>query len=237
MSIRIFSNDFVPKYADGKWIWNNDLQKIQFHKKKRDKSLEYIPKSGSWTKFKKCMNQSEEIVFVKKFWRKASSRDSDVIVIQDIKNLVLFQAAGNSVDGRFVDFFHTSIVDEFLNDLIIYFEFYFKLLEFLLTRRKRNDSTQSKLSDKDAMAIEMALSEYMDQYRIILAREYCQILLGGDGAKHFHHMANPMRISHKELDLHLMEAFYSFCVQIAWIAMHRQNLDAIGMTYYLVFNL
>lgn len=174
------------------------------------------------------MNQAEEIVFVEKFWRKASSNDSDVIIIQDIKNLVLFLAIGDCVNGRFVEFFHAPIVDEFLNDLIIYFEYYFKLLEFLLAQRKRNDSTESKLSDKVSMAREVALSEKMDQYRIILAREYSQILLGADGARRFHHMANPLRLSYKDLDLSLMETFTSFCVSIAWIGMHRKNFDAIG---------
>lgn len=226
MSIRIFSNDFVPKYASGKWIWNNDLKQIQFQKKKELR--EHIPTSVSWVKFKKCMNQAEEIVFVEKFWRKASSNDSDVIIIQDIKNLVLFLAIGDCVNGRFVEFFHAPIVDEFLNDLIIYFEYYFKLLEFLLAQRKRNDSTESKLSDKVSMAREVALSEKMDQYRIILAREYSQILLGADGARRFHHMANPLRLSYKDLDLSLMETFTSFCVSIAWIGMHRKNFDAIG---------
>lgn len=228
MSIRIFSNDFVPKYVDGKWIWNNDRQRIQFKSKKRDESLEYIPKSVSWTKFKSCMNQAEEILFVEKFWRKTSNKDSDVIIIQDVKNLVLFLALGNCVNNRFVEFFHTPIVDEFLNDLIIYFEFYFKFLEFLVTQRKRGDTTESKLRDSDAMATEVALSEYLDQYRIILAREYSQILLGANGAKRFHHMANPLKLSYKYSDLNLMETLTSFCVQIAWISMHRQNFDAIG---------
>lgn len=228
MSIRLFSNDFVPKYVDGKWVWNERQQQIQFLKNRRDESLEYIPKSVSWTKFKKCMNQAEEILFVEKFWRKPSSKDSDVIIMQDIKNLVLFLAVGDGMDGRFVEFFHAPIVDEFLNDLIIYFEYYFKFLEFLLVQRKRGDSTESKLRDKASMAMEVALSEYMDQYRIILAREYCQILLGADGARRFHHMANALKLSYKDLDLNLMETFASFCVQIAWIGMHRKNFDAIG---------
>lgn len=228
MSIRIFSNDFVSKYVDGKWIWNKELQQIQFRKQKRNKSRDCISKTVSWTKFKTCMNQAEEILFVEKFWRKASSKDSDVIIVQDIKNLVLFLAIGKNVDGRFMTLFHAPVVDEFLNNLIIYFEFYLKFLEYLLMQRKRGDSTESKLRNKQTMATELALSEYLDQYRIIVAREYCQILLGADGAKKFHHMANPLRLSYMEMDKILMETFTSFCVQIAWIAMYRRNFDAIG---------
>lgn len=237
MSIRMYSNDFVPKYVEGKWIWNNDRQQIDFQKKKRNESLDYIPKSVSWTKFKKNMNQAEETLFVENFWRKPTTKDSDVIIIQDIKNLVLFLAIGDCVNNRFMEFIHIPIVDGFLNDVIIYFEYYLKFLEFLLTRRKRGVSTESKLRDKQTMAIEVALSEYLDQYRIILAREYCQILLGADGAKRFHHMANPMKESYRDLDCNLMETFISFCVQIAWIAMHRHNFDTIGGTMLTPFNL
>lgn len=227
MSIRLFSNDFAPKYVSGKWIWDEKKERIRFEANKYDESLEYLPKNASWIKFKNSMSQAEEVLFVKRFWRKPSTKDSDVIVLQDVKNLVLFLARGD-VDRRFVKFFHTPIVDEFLNDLIIYFEYYFKFLEYLLSKRKHGETVESKLGDKGAVATAVALSEYMDQYRIILSREYCQILMGADGAQPFHHMANPLKTSYKDVDMNQMELFASFSVQVAWIAMHRRNFDAIG---------
>lgn len=68
-----------------------------------------------------------QIIFRNKFVRPEYSKDSDVITIQDIKNLVFFTTPDKNLVNIFIEFFYQKTIDQFLNDLIIYFEHFIKV--------------------------------------------------------------------------------------------------------------
>lgn len=229
MSVRIYSDKFVPKYESGRW---------KFSKSKRD--FRFIRNSGPShpkSQFKTSITQAEEVLFIEKFRRPVSSRDNHVITIQDIKDVVLFLASSNLLSSRFVDFLHTETVDEFLNALVIYFEYFFQIMEFIVIRRDETNRSgcERKIRNDDSDFIECMISEYIVQYRIMLARSYAKILLGEKELASYHHMANKINKSYTEIDCSFMETFFACCKQFVWIAMHRRLFNEIDYEFDRLF--
>lgn len=223
MSIQIFQNGFIPQYENGKWIWNDNLQKFEF-KPNLKKPIQVQCPKNTFVTFKKSLTQVEEMTFIRGFQRTAKSRDSDVIILQDIKDLALFLASFGRVPKDFIEFFHANTTDEFLLNLIIYFAYFLKLWEFLLIQRDGQQS--ARVSDIESIGSE--LPEYLSQYRLLLARSYGQLLVGDSDSKPFHHMSNNMKKSFTERDRGLIETLLVFSIEIVWIAMHRKSYKIIG---------
>lgn len=176
MSLRLYNvTTTIPKYVSGHWKWNESLEQLEFFNTtinvKPDCELP-APKLKFGIQFKDYMNEIEENIFRQIFRRPDYSNDSDVITIQDIKDVALFTAPADSVSNKFIKFLHTETCDLFLNDLIIYFEYFLKLVEFLLIRR---DELKIKIRDMKSVQIERMLAEYLVQYRLILARDYSNV--------------------------------------------------------------
>lgn len=229
MSIQLFNNNFVPKYENGKWIWNEISKKFEFKPNRNKQNSSIVRDPTTSVVFKNNITQIEEMTFIRKFQRFSKSRDSDVIILQDIKDLVLFLASFDRLPKNFIDFFHANTTDEFLSDLIIYFAYFLKLWEFLLIGRDEA-SCESKQNPRnaDTERIESLLSEYLSQYRLMLARDYSKLLLGENDSSPFHHMKNKMNTSYSEKDRNLFETLLSFSIEIVWIAMHRKKYKIIG---------
>lgn len=229
MSLRLYkASTAIPKYCSGEWRWNRRKETLEFH----PTAIETLPdcalpaprlKFG--IQFKDFMNEIDENMFRETFRRPEWSRDSDVITIQDIKDVAIFTAPPNSYTSNVINFLHTETVDQFLNDLIIYFEYFLKLVEFLLIRR---DEVKSKLLDTRSVQIEKMLAGYLMQYRLILARDYSKIVLGYKDTAQFHHLANKSKQSKTEKDSCFFETFFCFCTRVVWIAMHRKSYAVIG---------
>lgn len=163
------------------------------------------------------------------FVRPNSSNDSDVITIQDIKNLVLFLVLPNQISNQFIEFFHCDTVDQFLNDLIIYFEYFLKIVEFLLIRRDEmsNVDGRSKIHNMHSISIDRILSKYLSQYRLILAREYSRIIVGAGDTQQFHHLNNKQQKSLTNKDRSFYEILICVATRIVWIGLHRRAFAVI----------
>lgn len=178
MSLQIFTETQIPKYHNGKWSWNagND-EKFTF----QPSNYEYTPINAieipisqfGILQFNDNWTQKDEIIFRKKFQRSTMSKDSDVITIQDIKNVVLFSAKKNA--ANIVDFFYTSVVDDFLNALIIYFEYFLRTVKFLLKRRIETKGENGRICDMNSVRVEQTVSKNLADYRLLLAREYSKV--------------------------------------------------------------
>lgn len=232
MTLRLYkATTAIPKYSSGDWHWNDKSETFEFKptaiKTLPDCALP-APQLKFGIQFKDYMDEIDENIFRETFRRPEWSRDSDVITIQDIKDVALFSAPPNSYTKKIVDFVHTETVDQFLNDLIIYFEYFLKLVEFLLIRR---DEVREKLLDTRSVQIEKMLSAYLVQYRLVLAREYSKIVMGSAGygrdVAAFHHLANKSKRSKTEKDSTFFETFICLCTRVVWIAMHRKSYAVI----------
>lgn len=229
MSIQIYQKNFVPKYENGKWTWNDATNKLEFKSNRIVQKTSKTAPSTTSIGFKKGLTQSEEIIFIRKFQRSPRSKDADVIILQDIKDLLLFLAPANKMFNRFIDLFHTYAVDDFLSSLIIYFEYFLKIWEFMLIRRDEvTRKFKRKVRNVDTGKVEVTLSEYLSQYRLLLARSYSRLLLGEGDSTGYHHMNNKMNTSYSGKDRHLIETLITFAIECVWIAMHRKNYKIIG---------
>lgn len=229
MSLRLYNvSTTIPKYVSGHWSWHNRSECIRFQQNPIDKLPDCAlpaPKLKFGIQFKDYMDEVEEDLFLEQFVRPEYSKDSDVITIQDIKDVALFTAPRNSYSCNLIKFIHSPTVDEFFNDLIIYFEHFIKLVEFLIIRR---DEVETKILDMRSVRLEQMLAEYLVQHRLLLAREYAKIVLGYKETATFHHLANKSKQSKTEKDSIFYETFICFCTRIVWIAMHRKSYSVIG---------
>lgn len=229
MSLRLYNvSTTIPQYVSGQWTWLNRSECIRFQQNPIDKLPDCAlpaPRLKFGIQFKDYMDEVEEDLFLEQFARPDFSKDSDVITIQDIKNVALFTAPRNAFSRNFIKFVHLPTVDEFFNDLIIYFEHFLKLVEFLIIRR---DEVKTKILDMRSVRLEQMLAEYLVQHRLLLAREYAKIVIGFKDTGKFHHLANKSKQSKTEKDSAFYETFVCFCTRIVWIAMHRKSYAVIG---------
>ncbi|XP_075165363.1 uncharacterized protein LOC142237819 [Haematobia irritans] len=181
---------------------------------------------GGYT-FLKELDKVQEMIYCQEFQRSEFTHDADVILIQDIKNLVLYLAPSEIVTKDFVNFINTETVHSMLKALIIYFEHFLKLMEFIMIRRDETTGEKAKMQSKESTEIKRIFSAHLTQYRILLAREYSNILLGDGEMKMFYHTKPVVNISRTMKDLRFHEGFLAFCTLVVWVACHRQNFDAI----------
>uniref|UniRef100_A0A1A9VVN0 Protein phosphatase 1 regulatory subunit 36 n=1 Tax=Glossina austeni TaxID=7395 RepID=A0A1A9VVN0_GLOAU len=226
--IRVNKDFFVPKYVNGRFSWNAEKERIQFDS--REKAVKEAEKSEftitNGYKFASSMNQREESVFRKEFQRPENSYDPDVILIQDIKNLVTFLSPHDVITQDFLVFLNNGAVNLLLRALIIYFENFLKVAEFILIRRDDICGENARAESEESIKIKRVFSEHLSQYRIIIAREYSKIVLCLGDLKPFSHLP-PLANASTKRDQEFHELFLAFCIQIVWIAMHRRCFNLI----------
>lgn len=186
-------------------------------------------------RFRMHITQVEELTFRQEFQRGDLTHDADVILIQDIKNLALFLSPSEIVTKDLVRFLNTNTVHAFLKALIIYFEYFLKTVEFVLIRRDDISGEKAQIQSEESTEIKRIFSEHLSQYRLLLAREYSEILLGNGEMKRFYHITPIVNISQSIKDQHFHESFLAICTQVVWIALHRRDLELIDFEMNRLF--
>lgn len=156
--------------------------------------------------------------------------EPDIIILQDIKDLVLFLLV-SSVSPQFINFLHLPIVDRFLRALIIYFQRFVEIWEDLVQERA---ATMKKAPNPLARGHRSRYADEMHALRCVLGREYVDLLLGcRDGPQYHHMMTGEKRAvtqSQGEKDLRIYEALISVAHRVVWIALQRKHYTLIGTT-------
>lgn len=159
--------------------------------------------------------------------RKCESKETDVVYLQDIKNLVLYLST-NRISVQFIDFFHLPIADRFLRALIIYFHYYLETWEEMMETR---NATMMKIENPLAFGGALKRTEELNCLRLILAREYSNLLIGCEYGTRYHHMMageKPLIQSQHEKDLRIFETLLAVSHQVIWIALQRKFYHLIG---------
>lgn len=233
--IRINTGSEVPKYQNGKWLWNDKEERLEFESRQCNVTIkeEFIATNGY--KFKMDMNQVEEMIFRQEFQRPDTTYDADVILIQDIVNVVLFLAPSEFIVKKLINFLNTHTVNKFMKALIIYFEYFLKMVEFVLIRRDEISCEQAQIQSDESTEIKRIFSEHLSQHRLLLAREYSTILLGEGDMAVSYHIRPVVNISKSLEDKVFHERFLAVCTQVVWISMHRRAYDVIEMEMNRLF--
>ncbi|XP_029661083.1 uncharacterized protein LOC115234272 [Formica exsecta] len=189
----------------------------------------YCPHAYLILNYREMLNDSEKIKFRKHYLRKVMPNEPDVIILQDIKDLVLFLLI-TPVSPQFIHFFHLAIVDRFLRALIIYFQHYVEIWEDLMQERA---ATMKKAPNPLARGHRSRYAEELRALRCVLGREYADLILGCQSGPQYHHMmAGKKRTitqSQGEKDLRIFESLISTAHRVVWIALQRKHYNLIEL--------
>ncbi|KAH8299908.1 hypothetical protein KR044_007391, partial [Drosophila immigrans] len=233
--IRIHADSFAPKYKSGKWSWDKHADGLHFqpHNDLEDANDRYIDTNGY--KFLRMINQEEEVIFRQVFMRSHLTYDADTVVINDVRDLVLFMMPKEFCQPKFLEFMHKPTVHRLLHALIIYFEYFLRLVEFVLIRRDELAGNMAQVQSEQTNEMKRIFSIYLSQYRMLVARNYSVIIFGeGDMAK-FYHTKPIVNISSKIKDKYFHEQFLAVAIHIVWITMHRRAYFVIEMEMNRLF--
>ncbi|KAH8381627.1 hypothetical protein KR093_009673 [Drosophila rubida] len=222
-------------YHSGIWSWDNETDRLHFepHKDLEDSKERYIVTNGY--RFLRTLNAAEEKVFREEYVRDKTTFDDDVIAISDVRNLVLFLMPKEFLKLKFIDFMHRPAVRNVLHALIIYFEYFLRMVEFVLIRRDEVEGDKSQIQSEQTNEMKRIFSIYLSQYRMLVARNYSQILKGEGEMQEFYHMKQNMHISASQKDRIFHEHFLAVTIQIVWITMHRRAHHVIEMEMNRLF--
>ncbi|ALC41150.1 CG14689 [Drosophila busckii] len=232
---RIYADNYVPKYQSGKWSWDSESEGLHFeaHHDLEHARERFIETCGY--NFLRTVNQEEEMIFRQEFMRSETTHDADTIVINDVRDLVLFFMPKEFLSLKFLNFMHQPAVHRLLHALIIYFEHYLRLVEFVLIRRDELTGHAAQIQSEQTNEIKRTLSIYLSQYRMLVARNYSIIVKGEGDMKKFYHTKEIVNISSPIKDKLFYEQFMAVATQIVWITMHRRAYHVIEMEMSRLF--
>ncbi|KAL7729654.1 hypothetical protein ACLKA6_007930 [Drosophila palustris] len=233
--IRIYADTYVPKYHSGKWSWDGKTDSLHFepHHDLEDARERFITTNGY--KFLRSINQEEEMIFRQQFVRSEATFDTDTVVINDVRDLVLYLMPKEFLSMRFLEFMHKPAVHRLLHALIIYFEYFLRLVEFVLVRRDELAGNMAQIQSEQTNEMKRIWSIYLSQYRMLVARNYSVILKGQGDMAQFYHMKEIVNISATIKDKYFHEQFLAVAIQIIWITMHRRAYNVIEMEMNRLF--
>lgn len=176
MSFLPLHRDKEHKFKNGTWTWGEHEEKLKFHPhgddKKTKKDIHSVVDAG--LQFKTHVDVAEEKIFREIFLRPNSFYDSDVVTLQDIKNLVLFNMKSTTTK-KFIEFLHSEAYDKFLHGIIFYTDLFLIVLELLLIRR--DDELKGFVRDTFSVKVEQFLSKQLSDRRLLIARDYSKVFL------------------------------------------------------------
>ncbi|XP_043255732.1 uncharacterized protein LOC122399249 [Colletes gigas] len=216
-----------------------DVQ-VKKNKQKSDSvhdSQVYSPHAYLLLNFHETLSQREKIRFRRQYLRKISPNEPNVIILQDIKDLVMFLLA-TPVSPQFVNFFHLPIVDRFLRVLIMYFQYYVTIWEELMKERA---ATMKKAPNPLAQGYRFRFADNMQNLRCVLGREYADLIIGCQDSIQYHHMTGgkkgmtSMTQSQGEKDLRMFEVLICMAHRVVWIALERKYFNLIEIELHRLF--
>ncbi|XP_043273296.1 uncharacterized protein [Venturia canescens] len=189
----------------------------------------YCPHGYLILNFYEALNPSQKMIFRKDYLRKVPPNEANVVILQDIKDLVLYLVT-SPLTVQFINFFHLPIIDRFIRGLILYFQYYVDVWEEITEKRV---ATTKKAPNPLAGGGRLRRAEEMRTLRCVIGREYCEILLGHENGGCYHHMmasrkSGPTQTqSQGEKDLRIFEYLISLAHRIVWIALQRKYYNLI----------
>ncbi|TDG50591.1 hypothetical protein AWZ03_002895 [Drosophila navojoa] len=232
---RIHIERSLPKYRVGKWKWNEKSEELNFrvYTDLEDRPTRFIYTNGY--KFIRTINQDEESVLREQFVRSDNTFDADTVIIDDVRNLVLFLMPKEFLNMQFLEFMHHPLVHRLLHGLIIYFEYFLRFVELILVQRDELSDTYQQIKSHNSTKIKRIWSKYLSQYRILVARDYTELITGDGDLNQFYHLRSKLNISATKSDGILYDQFLAVATQIVWISLHRRAYFVIEMEINRLF--
>ncbi|XP_061724200.1 protein phosphatase 1 regulatory subunit 36-like [Cydia pomonella] len=214
----------ISPYEDGSWEWDDNNNRLEF-KSNIDEESQTVPTDRVYAskimkslEFADSPDLYELLRFEKRYQRHIKDNGSDVVTLQDIKDVVLFSASAQFISIPIVKILHLPATERFLRALIFYCQYYLQVEETLSFR-----SLEKRLPSSNSVAYEKELIEDLQDLRFLIAKEYSTMILGGDQFDKFHHMGVTKNLSATVRDAIFYETLFRLIIQIVWIALGRRS--------------
>lgn len=233
--IRLHIDTYAPKYKSGKWSWDKNVDGLHFqpHHDMADVHDRYIYTNGY--RFLRNITPEEETIFRQVYVRPDTTYDADTVVINDVRDLVLFLMPKEFFSVKFLKFMHEPAVHRLIHSLIIYFEYFLRMVEFILIRRDEVAGNMAQIQSEQTNETKRTFSIHLSQYRLLVARNYCIIVLGEGDMSKYYHTKPIVNIASMIKDKWFHEHFLAVATQIVWITMHRRAYYVIEMEMNRLF--
>ncbi|KAH8382373.1 hypothetical protein KR009_003217 [Drosophila setifemur] len=232
---RLHVDNYAPKYYSGKWSWDNEKDCLHFqsHNDLENARERFIMTNGF--KFLRTMDQEEELIFRQDYVRSPGTYDGDSVVLDDIRDLVLYLMPPDFLSYKFIKFMHSVEMLNLMHSIIIYFEYFLRMVEFVLIRRDEIKGKMAQIQSAQTTEMKQNYSMYLSQYRMLVARNYCEIIKGEGDMSEFYHMKAVSNISATIHDKTFHEQVLAVIIQVTWICMHRRAYFIIEMEVNRLF--
>ncbi|XP_044757275.1 protein phosphatase 1 regulatory subunit 36-like [Coccinella septempunctata] len=228
---------FHSEFSNGYWCWD-DVRNAVFYNKitepeklpayKHESAIAGLQEANVSTltavKFRDLINRVSQAQFKRLYRRKVKPGASDIVIIQDVKDVVLFSAEVKDLSSEFIRFFHLPTMDAFLRAAIVYFQYFFQIWDHVEQRR---EDAKRKLTQPIVTVLEDKIMDNIGDLRSILSREYHRLTCGMTDARKFYHLNNKNNVSTSDKDRRLFEAFMCVAVRVIWWTLHRKNFSLI----------
>ncbi|XP_013134588.1 PREDICTED: uncharacterized protein LOC106100311 [Papilio polytes] len=227
-------DEFVLRpFEQGHWEWSEDAKQLMFMREVKTIDIdvqEVQPQSIRKMEFKYEVDLLEEQRFKKHFQRQLI--EEDVVKLQDVKDIVLFCAPKPLITRDIINVLHMRVMDRFLRALIFYCQYYLQVASIMADRIL---DLQSKIKTTFGKKIEERYEENLRDVRLLLAKEYCSMLLGTGEYLKYHHNKLGTAKSLSKRDSVVFESVLRISTHIAWIALGRKSFQQIELEIQRVF--
>ncbi|KAJ0179335.1 hypothetical protein K1T71_005047 [Dendrolimus kikuchii] len=223
---------FEGLYDDGHWEWSERARELLFVSnisKVENTFAVILPTFVGSLEFKDDLDLNQQQRFRKQVQRKPT--EGDVVTLQDVKDVALFTASRTMLSPSLIDVLHFQVTQRFLRSLILYSQYYLQISDEM-SRRLLDVKV---LADKSGL-VEAEFCENLEDLRLLVAKEYCNILLGIGEFSKYHHMGPKRRMSSLlKTDTLLFETFLRISIQIIWLTLGRKSFDQIEFEVHRLF--
>ncbi|XP_050342113.1 protein phosphatase 1 regulatory subunit 36-like [Nymphalis io] len=228
---------FGGLYEDGHWVWDEVTEALVFISDLPPKPVETIQipiKAPTGTiEFRDDVDLIEQIRFRRRYQRKLKPGQPDIITTQDVKDIALYTAPVNILSPMLINMLHLPTTERFIRALVLCCQYYLQIADEMVNRIIELDT---KVRTPQCETVENEFRDNLSDLRLLVAKEYSTMLIGGNDTKKFHHMGpQKKRRSLSDKDARFFETLLRVCVQIVWLALGRKSFNQIELEVNRVF--
>ncbi|XP_046979003.1 protein phosphatase 1 regulatory subunit 36-like [Vanessa cardui] len=228
---------FGGLYEDGHWVWDDATEALVFISDLPPKPVEAIQipiKAPTGTvEFRDDVDLIEQIRFRRRYQRKLKPGQADIITTQDVKDIALYTAPVNILSPMLINMLHLPTTERFIRALVLCCQYYLQIADEMANRIIE---LETKVRTPQCETVENEFRDNLSDLRLLVAKEYSTMLIGGNDTKKFHHMGpQKKRRSLSDKDARFFETLLRVCVQIVWLALGRKSFNQIELEVNRVF--
>ncbi|CAH1635191.1 unnamed protein product [Spodoptera littoralis] len=173
-------------YENGHWIWDDKVNALVFKSDLPEEPPDAPQLAtailGS-VEFREDIDINEQNRFRKRMQRKPEP--NDVVTLQDIKDVVLFTAPIKILKPYLINLLHMTGTERILRGLIFLCQYHLQTSE---TMNNRTIELLSRIRTDRSEIVEMRYMENLEDLRLLVAKEYSNMINGSGEFEKFHHM-------------------------------------------------